>query len=160
MPAIAAGAIEDFGVFTLKEQIEQDDNCANIYHKSLLYLVSNAFESRFRIPLIHPDGEAIFGMEKFIRTEPAVSALFASKSAEWILTPNNEPRGSRRESNARHHGDFDNDDATLRATLTRILGRKSGAAGPQVARHPDSARVVEVKLSRIASASSMQVGTS
>jgi hypothetical protein len=160
MPAIAAGAIEDFGVFTLKEQIEQDDNCANIYHKSLLYLVSNAFERRFRIPLIRPDGEAIFGMEKFIRKEPAVSALFASKNAEWILTPNNEPRGSRRESNARHHGDFDNDDATLRATLTRMLGRKSGAAGPQVARHPDSARVVEGKLSLIASASSMQVGTS
>jgi Papain family cysteine protease len=157
MPAIAAGAIKDFGLFTLKDQIEQDDNCANIYHKSLLYLVSNAFEARFRIPLIRPDGEPIFGMEKFIRKEPAVSSLFTSSNAEWILTPNNEPRGSRRESNARHHGDFDNDDATLRATLTRMLGQKTGAAGPQLTKHLEGANSIQRKLSGIAAASSMQV---
>jgi hypothetical protein len=158
MPAISAGAIEDFGLFTLKDQIEQDDNCANIYHKSLLYLVSNAFENRFRIPLIQPDGEPILGMEKFIRLDPAVLALLTkARNAEWILTPNDEPRGSRKESNARHHGDFDNDDATLRATLTRILGQKTRAAGPQVAKHLDSALAIERKLSGIAAASAMRV---
>ena len=38
-------ASERFALFTLTDKAEQDDNCANIYHKSLLYLVSNAFES-------------------------------------------------------------------------------------------------------------------
>jgi hypothetical protein len=160
MPAIAAGAIKDFGLFTLKDQIEQDDNCANIYHKSLLYLVSNAFEARFRIPLIRPDGEPIFGMEKFIRKEPAISSLFTRSNAEWILTPNNEPRGSKRESTARHHGDFDNDDATLRATLTRILGQKTGATGPQLIKHLEGANSIQRKLSGIAAASAMRVVSS
>ena len=48
--ALQSGSIGDFSIFTLTEKAEQDDNCANIYHKSLLYLVSNAFEKRFRIP--------------------------------------------------------------------------------------------------------------
>jgi len=156
-PAIAAGAITDFGLFTLKDQIELDDNCANIYHKSLLYLVSNAFEDRFRIPLIRPDGEPILGMEKFINKDPDVAALLKKKNAEWVLTPNDEPRGSSRESNARHHGDFDTDDATLRATLTRILGQKTAAERPQAIKRTESARTVENKLSGIAAASAMRV---
>jgi hypothetical protein len=157
MPAVASGAIKDFGLFTLKDQIEQDDNCANIYHKSLLYLVSNAFEDRFRIPLIRPDGEPILGMEKFIRKDSAVSALFTKTNAEWILTPNNEPNGSSKASNARHHGDFDNDDATLRALLARLLGQKAGTGAPQVTRHLETARVIQSKLSGIAAASTMRV---
>jgi hypothetical protein len=157
MTAVASGAIKDFGLFTLKDQIEQDDNCANIYHKSLLYLVSNAFEDRFRIPLIRPDGEPILGMEKFIRKDSAVSALFTKTNAEWILTPNNEPNGSSKASNARHHGDFDNDDATLRALLARLLGQKAGTGAPQVTRHLETARVIQSKLSGIAAASTMRV---
>ncbi len=108
---------------------------------------------------MRPDGEPIFGMEKFIRADAAVSRLFPSKNAEWILTPNNEPRGCARESNARHHGDFDNDDATLRAVLSRILGQENSAPARKLARHQDSARVVESKLAGIASASAMQVTT-
>ncbi len=49
LPAIQSGRIERFALFTLTDKAEQDDNCANIYHKSLLYLVSNAFEE-FRSP--------------------------------------------------------------------------------------------------------------
>ena len=157
LPAITGGAIEDFGLFTLKDQIEQDDNCANIYHKSLLYLVSNAFEERFRIPLIRPDGEPILGMEKFILKDPEVKSLFTRKNAEWILTPNDEAAKSRRASNARHHGDFDNDAATLRGVLTRMLGQKTGSARLQVAKPLAFASSIENKLSRIAAASAMRV---
>jgi hypothetical protein len=99
-------------------------------------------------------------MEKFIRSDKDLLALLGRKNAEWILTPNNEKPGSRRESNARHHGDFDNDDATLRATLTRILGRKPSAAGPQLAKHRDTAPVIQTKLSGIANASAMRIGRS
>lgn len=135
-PALTSKAIADFALFTLKDTIEQDDNCANIYHKSLLYLVSNAFEDKVHIPFLRPDGEPILGMEKFIRQDRTISALFkAGGNAEWILAPNNEPPGSPRASNARHHGDFDNDPATLSGVLARIKGFKkvSAPSGPQSA---------------------------
>lgn len=158
LPAIQAGSIGDFGLFTLNDRTERDDHCANIYHKSLLYLVSNAFESRFRIPLMRPDGEPILGMEKFIRQDAEILGIFKNKNAEWILAPNSEAHGSRRESNARHHGDFDNDDATLRATLTRILGQKTGANLPPAGRHRETQRAVDNKLFGIATASAMRLG--
>jgi hypothetical protein len=47
----------------------------------------------------------------------------------WIQAPNTEPAGSPNASGARHHGDFDSDAATLRATLARILaGDAAGTA--------------------------------
>ncbi len=38
-------AIREFALYTLNDSAERDDHCAHIYNKSLLYLVSNAFES-------------------------------------------------------------------------------------------------------------------
>lgn len=32
-------------LYTLTDAAEQDDHCAHVYNKSLLYLVSNAFDS-------------------------------------------------------------------------------------------------------------------
>ncbi|OLF54786.1 peptidase C1 [Pseudomonas chlororaphis] len=115
--------IQKFGLFTLTDQAERDDNCASIYNKSLLYLVSDAFEDRVRIPLIRPDGEPILGMEHFVESENDVAKLFgAGSNADWVRAPNNLPMGHQGASDARHHGDFDNDEATVRATLARILG--------------------------------------
>jgi hypothetical protein len=153
--ALRSGRIGDFGLFTLTDKAEQDDNCAGIYHKSLLYLVSSAFEKRFRIPLIHPDGEPIFGMEKFIRKDSALHALLDAK-ADWVLAPNASPPGSPKASAARHHGDFDNDRATLEATLARILGRKTDAfsrfthhRGPQSLRNQLQGMAVSGRALRV-----------
>jgi hypothetical protein len=123
--ALQSGSILDFSIFTLTDKAEQDDNCAGIYHKSLLYLVSNAFEQRFRIPLMRPDGEPILGMEKFIRKDKALCNLITSKG-DWVLAPNTAP-AAKDQSAARHHGDFDNDATTLQATLARVLGQKTDA---------------------------------
>jgi len=71
--------IKRFALFTLDDQTEQDDDCAAIYHKSLLYLVSNAFENAVRVPVFHPDGEPILGMQKFIDKDPQLRRLFAAK---------------------------------------------------------------------------------
>lgn len=117
--------IGQFGLFTLTDQAERDDNCAHVYNKSLLYLVSDAFEEQVRIPLIHPDGEPILGVEKFIRSEPELNGLFqAGSNADWVRAPNDLPKGNQNASHAWHHGDFDNDEATVRATLARILGHR------------------------------------
>lgn len=123
VPAIIGKRIKQFGLFTLTDQAEQDDHCVHIYNKSLLYLVSNAFEEKMRIPVIRPDGEPLLGMEKFITQEPKLMTLFkAGTNAQWIRSPNALPAGDRSASHAHHHGDFDNDEATVRATLARILG--------------------------------------
>ena len=123
LPAIRGGSIRQFAIFTLTDRAEQDDNCANIYHKSLLYLVSNAFEKELRKPWFgNTDGEPILGMEKFLKQLPE-----RDRPKEWVLSPNNVPEGNRGAARATSHGDFDDDGATLQATLARILGTTTKA---------------------------------
>ena len=65
-----------FALFALSDKAEQDDHCARIYNKSLLYMVSRAFEAR-------PFGEGtpLLGMEKWIARDAAVRELFTSGAA-------------------------------------------------------------------------------
>ena len=128
-PAIRAGGIERAAVFALHDAVEQDDNCANIYHKSLLYLVSNAFENEaVRQPFPHDRATPLLGMAKFAVAsskfaDPDVVKLIQSKRLELVLAPNIDGRIPAAEQSAsRHHGDFDDDEQTVKATLLRILG--------------------------------------
>jgi len=123
-PAIESEKIDRFTLFTLTDKAEQDDNCASIYNKSLLYLVSNAFETKPRIPLAR-DGEPILGLEKFINNDKSFQKLLVSDRVDWILSPNNEAEGSAQASTSKQHGAFDDDKATVRATLARILNIES-----------------------------------
>ena len=128
LASIRAGATRQFSLFTLTDRAEQDDNCAGIYNKSLLYLVSNAFETLYRKPLAHPDGEPLLGMEKFILRDAPLQALFDSGAAHWIRSPNTEHAGLAGAAQAARHGDFDNDEATLKATIARITGKQQSQA--------------------------------
>ena len=106
-------------LFTLTDEAEQDDECANSYHKSLLYLVSNAFESP---PAGQTNrGRQILGMEKWIDRDDALPKLFKRKTCRWVRAPNTFADGSPSASRAQHHSDFDDDATTLRATLAHIL---------------------------------------
>jgi hypothetical protein len=145
-PFVTKGLIERFTLFTLTDDTEQDDHCANIYHKSLLYLVSNAFEAKRPIPILDPDGEPILGMAKFVRDDKDLGNLFDSPSANWILSPNSEPEGSKDAARARHHGDFDDDKYTLRATLARILDQPQNKADFMIHRNASSLREKRVSL--------------
>ena len=126
VPSITRGRIRRAAIFALTDKAEQDDNCANIYHKSLLYLVSNAFEKQGRIPLFR-DGEPILGMERFLKADTAVQSLIKAGKLDLVLAPNDARVGSVNASKAQHHGDFDDDDATVKSTLARILGDGSTA---------------------------------
>ena len=147
-PVVDAGQVERFALFTLTDKAEQDDHCGHIYNKSLLYLVSHAFEATARNPLIpvgdkganlSAAGVGILGMEWWLTRHPATRGWFqrlngsvdAAKEgkAVWVLSPNAVAEGARNGSTATHHGDFDDDSATVKATLARILGRQSLAAG-------------------------------
>lgn len=124
LPLIGTG-IRQFHSFVLTKQAEEDDNCSRIYNKSLLYLVSHAFEATPRIPLFR-EGSPIFGMKKFIEADKELTALFRTEAAKLVLSPNDSPTPANA-ATARHHGDFDNDKATIIATLQRITGEKSAA---------------------------------
>jgi hypothetical protein len=118
LPAIQKGSIERFSLFTLSDHAEQGDQCANIYHKSLLYMVSNALEEQ--------RGQSLLGMEKFVQADPDLMKIFRpptgkGPSADWITAPNEAPEGSLWASRAHSHGDFDDDSYTLESTLARIL---------------------------------------
>ncbi len=120
LPSIRSGHIKDFGLFTLTDKAERDDSCANIYHKSLLYLVSNAFEAGLgKAPFLKErEGEPILGMAKFVARLPAAQRAF-----DWVLAPNANPTATLEASTSKTHGGFDDDSATLASTLGRIVGK-------------------------------------
>lgn len=122
LPAIKNQQIKQFALYTLTDKVEQDDNCVYIYNKSLLYMVSNAFEEKAR-DFLADDGEAILGMEKFIHKDKELAGLFASNSADWVRSPSGAQANLWERSDALHHGDFDNDKATVAGTLARLLGK-------------------------------------
>ncbi len=121
-PALQARQIEKMAIFALTDKAEQDDNCGRIYNKSLLYLISNAFEDKARIPFFR-DGMPILGMERFIDR-----GLLQRLGVDLVLAPNTEPADSLSASSASHHGDFDDDQPTVMATFRRIMAG-SGVAG-------------------------------
>jgi predicted chitinase len=127
LPAMQKGKLGKLAVFALNDKTERDDNCAKIYNKSLLYLVSNAFEKEPRIPLFR-EGEPILGMERWMDAD--LRKAFQSLGAELVLAPNNAPADSQDASNAMHHGDFDDDEKTVTSTFRRIIaGAKAPAGG-------------------------------
>lgn len=116
LPAIEAKGIERFALFTLTDESEQDDHCANTYHKSLLYLVSNAFEEQRKTPIL--------GMERFAKNDPDLTRLLNSTArVAWIRSPNSGQLGDQDASTASRHGGFDDDKPTVMATLARVLNK-------------------------------------
>ncbi|MEJ8822367.1 C1 family peptidase [Variovorax humicola] len=128
VPAMESKMLRKLAVYALKDKTERDDDCARIYNKSLLYLVSNAFEDKVRIPLFR-DGVPILGMEKAFDTE--LRKIFNTHGAELVLTPNTEPDGSLSASEAMHHGDFDDDRKTVMSTFRRIAAGAGKAKGAE-----------------------------
>lgn len=104
-------------LYILSDVGERDDDVGP-YGKSLLYLVSNAFEGRRGTPLL--------GMERFVAmsaSEGAEADPLVAKALEGSLVVAGRdpgPLGCLSRSNT--HGGFDNDPDTMNSVLRRILG--------------------------------------
>ncbi|MBQ5949918.1 C1 family peptidase [Massilia sp. ST3] len=120
-PLIDAGAIARSAMFYLTDKAEQDDNCARIYNKSLLYLVSHAFEARPRIPVVFDEGIPILGMERTLKSDQDLAKWIGGGKMDLVPSPNDVAVGTQAAARATHHGDFDDDIATVSATFLRIL---------------------------------------
>lgn len=90
-------------LLVLSDQAEEDDNVGQVYRKSLLYLVSNAYDNKAaRIPIL--------GMEVFQPArQPKNSTLVVASSASA-------------QSSSRSHGGFDNDLSSMNNLLQTVLG--------------------------------------
>ncbi|HEV2839830.1 MAG TPA: caspase family protein [Chthoniobacterales bacterium] len=112
--------IGHLSMFTMARDFEMDDNCASVYHKSLLYLIYYALEPDRKTPIL--------GLEESIRANPRLKRLFDldrqgggageviwSVTRTGVLPPN--------ASTSRRHGDFNEDAPTMESVGQRILGR-------------------------------------
>lgn len=120
----ASGAARKLTVFTMKKDLEKADNCGPWYHKSLLYLISNALEEAVATPIL--------GLEESIRDDDRLRALFGlggnrATGGEVIWSVSSSDSGLSA-STARTHGGFDDDAPTMDSMARRILGKADADA--------------------------------
>ena len=96
--------IDKLTVYNLTDEFERDDQVAGVYRKSLLYLVSRAFERGNDVPLL--------GMSQ--HSKP----LSTLQRTEFIYSGER-----RRRSRSATHGGFDNDRTTMNNLLNSIMGQ-------------------------------------
>lgn len=114
LPLIASKKCPTPRVYALSDEGERDDDVGP-YGKSLLYLVSNAFEGRREVPLL--------GMQKFVeKTADAVSDPQVEAALKGHITIAGQGQAGGAQSQSDSHGGFDNDTATMNSVLRLILG--------------------------------------
>lgn len=128
-PLMDSKFIEHLSVFTMRRDIEENDDCIAIYQKSLLYLLHHALERERKTPIL--------GLEISIRGDPIVKELLgladpakARGEVIWSISP---ARAGRSASASTSHGGFDDDAPTMNSVALRILGKQ------------DADRIVEYK---------------
>ncbi len=117
LPHLKKG-IERLNIFNLTDETERNDSVASIYHKSLLYLVSEALEARRKTPLL--------GMEAFIARDQALRRALGKRAFEnekAVVYSVGGPAKIKLTSQSTSHGGFDNDEETLNSTLRIIRGK-------------------------------------
>lgn len=121
LPHIGSGEqIERTAMFTMRRDLERADSCA-VYRKSLLYLVSKAFEERVPTPIL--------GLEEDIRRDAELMSLFGLGSGSApgeIIWSESETSEGTHATQSHTHGGFDNDVPTMNSLLRRVLGRPTG----------------------------------
>ncbi len=104
----------DVVVYNLTDELEQKDEVTKAYNKSLLYLVSNAFEET--------PGELLLGMETACKKE-AASVDIPRVTIHYSQGDVSGAQITASES----HGGFDNDRVTMNHILRRIMPVKQWA---------------------------------
>lgn len=118
MPEIAAERCPRPSLYILSDVGERDDDVGP-YGKSLLYLVSNAFEGE--------RGVSLLGMQQFLEADEKVSKLLTVvvEGRKGVVVSGEDGEvGAIAKSDS--HGGFDNDPNTMNSVLTRILGEVPG----------------------------------
>ena len=108
--------IDKLVMYSMKEAFEKADNCDNLYHKSLLYLIFYALEDK--------RGTPILGLEECVWRDPELKELFGLGGGEakaesiWSETPVTTGLYACR---SHSHGGFDDDESTMSSALRHVL---------------------------------------
>lgn len=123
LPSLESGHTPLPSLYLLSDTLERGD-CVGPYAKSLLYLVSNAFEGSRGVPIL--------GMHACLEADKQLARLFAGtvdgrpalvvSEGETIDAARQQSAVKQGVSVSRSHGGFDNDPVTMNSVLTRILG--------------------------------------
>lgn len=105
LETVLGKAAPEIAIYNLTDRMEREDSVGGVYRKSLLYLISNALEEKPETPIL--------GFE-------AVAARVALRFANVKLHLSDGSANGVTE--ARAHGGFDEDPATLNHLLNRICG--------------------------------------
>jgi hypothetical protein len=110
--------VDQLSIFTMSKSFEQDDNCASVYRKSLLYLIYGGLEPERKTPIL--------GLELSLRGDSELKKLFGlgvpSAPGEVIWSVSLSDKG-RSASTSKSHGGFDDDGPTMSSVARRILGK-------------------------------------
>lgn len=106
------GGVKSLHHFLLTDEAEQDDHVARVYRKSLLYLVSRAYQRKTGDPV------PLMGMAKH---ESALNDILSGLPFQAHHAPDQSDT-----TDSTSHGGFDNDPATMNAMLSIVLGRPPG----------------------------------
>jgi len=117
-PLIGPGQpITSLTMYTMNDELEQDDSSIRAYGKSLLYLVTNAFEDAVPTPIL--------GLQKNLKQDLPLIRFFGLAGTEKVAdivfsqTAGAAPLNAR--SQSIKHGGFDNDMATMTSVIRRVL---------------------------------------
>lgn len=115
LPSLNSGSfgVDAMHVYNLTDEVEQDDNVGAVYRKSLLYLVSRAFEEK-----IEP-AEALLGMQRYSKD------LEKLRPGRLFFHYSDGRAGGRTRTASASHGGFDNDPATMNDILKTVLGKST-----------------------------------
>lgn len=112
----AGKGIDALTMYTMNKSLELEDR-AGPYKKSLLYLVSRAFEQDQPTPIL--------GLEESIRQEAGLLRFFGlaghQKVADVIFSRTDPAAPASARSTATGHGGFDDDGPTMTSVARRIL---------------------------------------
>lgn len=110
LPLAESNQIGELSIFTMTDETELKDNTAGLYRKSLLYLVSRAFEPE--------QDAAIAGMAALLTASGRSMRYLREDPERLVLGP--KIWDPRRATLAKSHGDFDNDPPTMESLARRV----------------------------------------
>ncbi|MGB2693974.1 MAG: C1 family peptidase [Dehalococcoidia bacterium] len=115
--------VERLTVFNLTDKYEQDDSVTPVYNKSILYLVSEAFERQRKAPIL--------GMQRWLTDDATLKRKLgapASGGDSTVVYSVGGPRVTLASGSTSHVG-FDNDRSTLNSTLRIVRGSNTIKGG-------------------------------
>ena len=119
---LLGNGIDSLSLFTMNKLREKQDTVASVYQKSLLYLVSRAFEDS--------EDTDILGLEESLRKDKSARRLFglhgnSSAVGQIIWSPTQDSHAGNG-STSLTHGGFDNDAPTMESIVRRMLDLRDG----------------------------------